>query len=214
MTSKGLKCWQLLYLFTTVCFIIKFVISKIIHKQRVYGQCIRQTRQDRLPLVTCYVCCIMLVAVGPFRSFTPLFHTHLGRELIEINCSLYVFYHKTEREVRSLVKVCHSDRCLLRWISVRICSSLSRSVFVTASSGSPCLSACSLHGFRRKGASCNSRRRFFMRRCIWSDDKCLMNVEPDRGVEGTPSASFWSCATDCLQGLRKGTETSGGQSAI
>jgi hypothetical protein len=36
----------------------------------------------------------------------------------------------------------------------------------------------------------------------------------DRGVGGTPSASFWFSATDCLQGLRKGMETSGGQPAI
>lgn len=86
------------------------------------------------------------------------------------------FYHKTERGVSGLVKLCHGDGCLLRWISVRICSSLSRPVFVTASSGSPCMPPCSAHGFRRKGASCNSQRHFMLR-CFWSDDKCLMNVE-------------------------------------
>jgi hypothetical protein len=64
-----------------------------------------------------------------------------------------------------------------RSLAVGICPTLSRSVFATTSSGSQCLPACSPHGLRRKGVFCNSRRRFFMRRCIWSDDKRLLNVE-------------------------------------
>jgi hypothetical protein len=43
------------------------------------------------------------------HSFTPLFQTDFGRDLIGIN-SYLCFHHKTERAIRGLATVGHGDR--------------------------------------------------------------------------------------------------------